>query len=76
MDLLILQCTTCNNETPRFGNVGGTSGGTKLEPNLLDHTCSFLLLVFVEIEGLDKIVVDLRGQKFGLVDFPSYQEKR
>ena len=60
VDQLILQGTAGRNETLWFGNVDGTFGGTKLEPELLDHTIAFLLLDFDGIHQFDDVIVKLR----------------
>ena len=61
MHLLMLRWAKCRNETPCFNHVGGSFGNTKLEFNWIIRTCSFLRLVFADVDYFDGMIVDLSG---------------
>ena len=63
VDLLILYCTNCRNETQWFGNVGGTFGGLKFEPEFVDHTFSVVRLVLAEINEFHGVAVNVGWSK-------------
>ena len=53
MDMLVLHRAKCRHETSSFGNVGGSSGGSRLGETLLDLTVSRLRLALAEIHDVD-----------------------